>query len=153
MISENSIPQVAVIGPGTSWEAPEAIDVFIKKLKKEGIGTMVLDEQRDPRLLALTAVNVRNDHIGGLAVVNYSYSSDEDDEGYDEELDLSADPKVGKAAQLAANLALPIFINQEPTMGGLDLEVPEGRKLDLIIIENGIEAIKTRLLEVTAGAA
>lgn len=148
MSSLSPIPQVAVIGPGMSWETPEAVSDFCEWVGAEGISTKVLDARGDPRLTALTAANVNRDHIGGLAVVNYSYS-------YEEELDLSADPAVQKAAQKAANLALPIFVSEQPTMGGLELEAREGREAELIIVRNSIEVITNKLLgeKVVAGAA
>jgi hypothetical protein len=146
--------KIAIIGPGRSWETVEAVDALIGKLRGKAedaepiVEAIVLDGHRggDPRLLELERYNLRANRIGGLAIVNQSYE-------YDDELDLSVDPQIQRAADKAARALLPIFINVEPTLEGLDLEDLRSRSAEVAVFGNDPEIIRNRLEVVEAGVA
>lgn len=132
---------VAIIGPLSSWETTEAIDNTVEGLELQAIRTMVLDARRhDPKFTTLRD-KLRSNQVGGLVVANYSYR-------YHDELDLSPDPKVIEVAKQVVEAVLPVFVNVEPTMGGLDFD----NSPELIVIGNNMEIIRNRLEE-RVGAA
>ena len=146
----NPNQRLAMIGPPLSWETQEVMNQLAAGLhyedKSESIETLALDARSDHRLLALRGSNIDDHNLGGLAIVNYY-------EETDDEMDLSTDSSIQLAGELAVKANLPIFINRQPTMGGLELSSIGGHEPELIVFGNDVTIIKDRLQVVKAGVA
>jgi hypothetical protein len=148
----NPNQRLAMIGPPASWEMVEVMYQLATGLhsedKSESIETLALDVRSDHNLLALRGTNVDRYNLGGLAIVNYY-------EQTDDEMDLSTDNSIQLAGELAVKSNLPIFINRQPTMGGLELSSIGDHEPELIVFGNDLTIIKKRLqvVEVEVGVA
>ncbi len=138
--------RIAVTGPRTSWETSEAIEDFVNELRNVGVQTMILNEQGDdPRFVKLRD-GITAGRVGGLAIIDFSSR-------YDEELDLSADSRVADAARVAVSGRIPIFVEVEPSMGGLDAAWQNGHPPEIIAFGQDVSVIARRLSAVSIGAA